>query len=150
MKIKLDVSHERYFELKALLENRGFEIDDEADLVLSERNHFIDALIVRNTASNERVFLPIKDIVYIETYGHTVEVHTDESSYQAFDRLYKIYGMLDPSSFLRISNSVVIAKAKVKQISTTLSMKFILTMSNGEKVDVTRSYYHIFKESFGI
>ena len=150
MKIKLDVGHERYFELKALLEKRGFEIDDEADLVLSERNRFIDTLIVRNTASNERVFLPIKDIVYIETYGHTVDVHTDENSYQAFDRLYKIYGMLDPSSFLRISNSVVIAKAKVKQISTTLSMKFILTMSNGRKVDVTRNYYYIFKESFGI
>lgn len=150
MKIKLDVSHERYPELKALLEKCGFEIDDDADLVLSECNRFIDTLTVRDTASNERVFLPIRDIVYIETYGHTVEVHTDNNSYQAFDRLYKIYGMLDPSSFLRISNSVVIAKSKVKQISTTLSMKFILTMSNGKKVDVTRNYYYIFKESFGI
>ena len=150
MKIKLDVSHERYFELKTLFEKCGFEIDDDADLVLSECNRFIDTLMVRDTASNEKVFLPIRDIVYIETYGHTVEVHTDEKSYQAFDRLYKIYGMLDPSSFLRISNSVVIAKDKVKQISTTLSMKFILTMSNGEKVDVTRNYYFIFKERFGI
>ena len=149
MKIKLDVSHERYFELKALFEKCGFEVDDDADLVLSECNRFIDTLI-RDTASNEKVFLPIRDIVYIETYGHTVEVHTDKKSYQAFDRLYKIYGMLDPSNFLRISNSVVIAKDQVKQISTTLSMKFILTMSNGKKVDVTRNYYFIFKESFGI
>lgn len=29
-------------------------------------------------------------------------------------------------------------------------MKFILTMANGRKVDVTRSTYYIFKESFGI
>ena len=150
MKIKLDVSHERYFELKALFEKCGFEVDDDADLVLSECNRFIDTLMVRDTASNEKVFLPIRDIVYIETYGHTVEVHTDKKSYQAFDRLYKIYGMLDPSNFLRISNSVVIAKDQVKQISTTLSMKFILTMSNGKKVDVTRNYYFIFTESFGI
>ena len=134
MKIKLDVSHERYFELKTLFEKCGFEIDDDADLVLSECNRIIDTLLVRDTASTEKVFLPIRDIVYIETYGHTVEVHTDEKSYQAFDRLYKIYGMLDPSSFLRISNSVVIAKDKVKQISTTLSRKFILTMSNGKKL----------------
>ena len=150
MKIKLDVSHERYFELKDLFEKCGFEVDDDADLVLSECNRFIDTLMVRDTASNEKVFLPIGDIVYIETYGHTVEVHTDKKTYQAFDRLYKIYSMLDPSSFLRISNSVVIAKDKVKQISTTLSLKVILTMSNGKKVDVTRNYYFIFKESFGI
>lgn len=150
MKIKLDVSHERYSELKILFEKHGFEIDDDADLVLSERNRFIDILTVRDAVSNQRVLLPIKDIVYIETYGHTVEVHTDQNSYRAFDRLYKIHAMLDPNNFLRISNSVVIAKDKVKQISTTLSMKFILTMSNGKKVDVTRNYYYIFKESFGI
>ncbi len=150
MKIGLDVSPKNYSKLKALLEKCGFEIDDDADFVLSERNRFIDTLSVRDMASNERVLLPIKDIVYIETYGHTVEVHTGTNSYQAFDRLYKIYSMLDPKDFLRISNSVVIAKANVKQIATTLSMKFILTMSNGKKVDVTRNYYYIFKESFGI
>lgn len=117
MKIKLDVSRKRYSKLKILFEKHGFEIDDDADLVLSERNRFIDILTVRDAVSSQRVLLPIKDIVYIETYGHTVEVHTDQNSYQAFDRLYKIYAMLDPNSFLRISNSVVIAKDKVKQIS---------------------------------
>ena len=150
MKIKLDVNAERYSELKSLLEACGFEIDDDADLVLGERNRFIETLTVRDTSSNERLILPISDIVYIETYGHAVMVHTDKNSYQAFDRLYKIYSMLDPKNFLRISNSVVIAKDKVNQISTTLSMKFILTMANGNRVDVTRNYYYIFKESFGI
>lgn len=150
MKIKLAVSRERYPELKTMLEQCGFEIDDDADFVLSECNRFIDTLAVRNTVSNERVLLPVKDIIYIETYGHTVEVHTSEKSYPAFDRLYKIYSMLDPNKFLRISNSVVIAKDKVKQIGTTLSMKFILTMTNGKKVDVTRNYCYSFKESFGI
>lgn len=51
---------------------------------------------------------------------------------------------------MRISNSVVIAKDKVTSISPTFSMKFVLTMANGQKVDVTRSYYYLFKESFGI
>ena len=71
-------------------------------------------------------------------------------SYQLSERLYKVLDMLDPDQFLRISNSVVIARNKVKSISPTLSMKFILTMQNGKKVDVTRSYYYIFKEYFGI
>lgn len=150
MKVKLVVSNERYDEIKKMLAERGIEIDDTADLVLSESNRYPDNLIVKDVVKNERVVLLIEDIVYIETYGHTVEVHTQNETYQAMDRLYKIVNQLDPDKFLRISNSVVISKSKVKQISTTLSMKFVLTMVNGKKVDVTRSYYYIFKDSFGI
>ena len=68
----------------------------------------------------------------------------------AMDRLYKIFNQLDPEKFLRISNSVVISRRSVVKITPTLSMKFILTMSDGKNVDVTRSYYYIFKENFGI
>lgn len=150
MKLKLVVSNERYEEIKAELSGCGIEIDDNADLVLSESNKFADNLFVKDTLSDERVVLPVSDIVFIETFGHTVEVHTESKTYQAFDRLYKINNSLDPDKFLRISNSVVIGRDKVKQIAPTLSMKFILTMSNGRKVDVTRSYYYIFKDYFGI
>ncbi|SES04498.1 transcriptional regulator, LytTR family [Gracilibacillus ureilyticus] len=150
MKIKLDISNERYEEIKSALEERGIEIDDTADLVLSETNSFIDNLTVREKGTNARIILPVEDIVCIESFGHTVEVQTQESQYQATDRLYRIVSLLDPTEFLRISNSVVIARNKVKRIKPTLSSKFILTMSNGKSVDVTRTYYHIFKEYFGI
>ena len=150
MKVKLVVSNEHYEEIKGFLLNHGIEIDDDADLVLSENNRFPDNIVVKVAITNERVVLPVEEIAYIETYGHTVEVHTKDNTYQAMDRLYKIVNLLNPEKFLRISNSVVISKDKVKKISTTLSMKFILTMINGKKVDVTRSYYYIFKDSFGI
>ena len=150
MKIKLAVSNERYNEIKTMLTEKGIEIDDNSDLVLSESNRFFDNLIVKDMTTNERVILPVEDIAYIETYGHSVEVHTKDTTYQAMDRLYKIVNLLDPDKFLRISNSVVIAMDKVKKITPTLSMKFVLTMSNGKTVDVTRSYYYIFKEYFDI
>ena len=150
MKIKLDVSGEHYEEVKAILAGCGIEIDDDADFVLSENNKYLDRLLVKDTISNERLVLPVEDIVLIETFRHTVEVNTQNKTYQALDRLYKVLNLLDPEKFLRISNSVVIAKDKVKNISPTLSMKFILTMTNGKKVDVTRSYYYIFKEYFDI
>ncbi len=150
MKIKLAVSKERYTELKSALESYGIEIDDTADLVLSESSRFVDSLMVRDETNNEKFIVSVEDIIYIETYGHKVEVHTAERTYQSSDRLYKIYDLLDQSRFLRISNSVVIAKDKVRSINPTLSMKFILTMANGKKVDVTRNYYYIFKEAFGI
>lgn len=150
MKIKLAVGQERYKEVKTELIEHAIEVDDNADLLLSENYKYTDMLLVKDTGSNERVILPIDDIIFIETFGHTVEVHTQDTTYQALVRLYKVLDLLDPGKFLRISNSVVIARNKVKVISPTLSMKFILTMSNGRNVDVTRSYYHIFKEYFGI
>ena len=133
-----------------MLTEHGIEIDDNADLVLSENNRFIDSLTVKDKVTNERVILPVEDIAYVETFGHSVEVHTKDTTYQAMDRLYKIVNLLDPDKFLRISNSVVIARDKVNKITPTLSMKFILTMTDGKNVDVTRSYYYIFKDFFGI
>lgn len=149
MKIKLSVSNERFDEIRKLLLERGIEIDDNADLVLCEANKYIDNLIVKNSV-NERIVLPVDEIAYIETYGHLVEVRTANNIYQAMGRLYQIANMLDPDKFLRISNSVIVARDKVKKITPTLSMKFVLTMVDGRDVDVTRSYYYIFKDSFGI
>lgn len=150
MKIKLIVSDDRYDEIKGFLMNHNIEIDDNADLVLSECNRFTNILSVKESNSDEIVLLPVSDIVFIETFGRAVVVHTNDHIYHATDRLYKICSLLDPEQFIRISNSVVIAKDKVQRITPSLFMKFILTMSDGTNVDVTRSYYYIFKEHFNI
>lgn len=150
LKIKLSVRQARFQEIQQALLEHGIEIDESADLVLSDAVHSIDSLLVKDVDTNERICLPVHEIVSIESFGHTVEVYTEDKVYQAKERLYKIESLLDPDKFLRISNSVVIAANQVKSISPTLSMKFILTLQNGKKVDVTRSYYYIFKEFFGI
>lgn len=146
MKVKLTVSEERYAALQKVLADHGIEVDENADLVLSENRR--DTLMVRR--NGERFILAAEEIVYIEAQGHTVTVHTKDSAYQTQERLYRMQTLLEPEKFLRVSNSVIIAKNKVKRITPTLSMKFILTMEDGAKVDVTRSYYYMFKEAFGI
>ena len=150
MKVKLSVSTERYDEIRKMLAAAGIEVTEVADLILSEANHFAETLLVRDPATGEHIVLPVKDIVFIESFGRNIEVQTEENRYQAAERLYQLAGQLDPEKFLRVSNSVVIAREKVKSISPTLSMKFILTMAEGSKIDVTRTYYYIFKEQFGI
>ncbi len=131
-------------------DERGVEIDDTAAMVLSESNSFIDNLAVREKGTNARIILSVEDIVCIESFGHAVEVQTQEVLYQATDLLYGIVSFFHLDKILHISNSVVIARNKVKRITPTLSSKFILTMTNGKSVDVTRNNYNIFKEYFGI
>lgn len=150
MEVKLVVSQDRYEEIKNILQERGITVSETADFALYETNRFADSLIVRGQDDSSCYVISVSEIIIIESFGHTVEIHTDKGSYKSFDRLYQLATMLDPDRFLRISNSVIIAKDKVKQIAPSLSMKFILTMENGKRVDVTRSYYYIFKEAFGI
>ena len=150
MEIKLAVSNERYEEIKNALLDRGITVSDSVELVLYEADRYTDNLIVKGQEDSARYVVPASEIIIIESFGHTVEVHTKSGTYRSCDRLYQLANLLDPDKFLRISNSVIIAKDKVKQITPSLSMKFSLTMENGKKVDVTRSYYYIFKEAFGI
>lgn len=150
LKIRLMVSAAHEQEIRSQLLAHGIEIDDEADLVLRERGCFIRHLAVRDSVTNERVFLPVDEIVSIETFGHVVEVFTNDGCYRLSDRLYKIANELDPQDFLRISNSVIIARSAIRRVHPTLSRKFILMLCNGRTVDVTRSYYDSFKDFIGI
>ena len=107
MKIKLAISKQRYKEVETTLTQCGLEIDDNADFILSENNRFIDRLLVRDNISGERVFLLVEDIVLIEAFGHSLEVHSQSKSYQISERLYKVLDMLDPDQFLRGQSQIL-------------------------------------------
>ena len=149
MKIKLLLNDDKYAEISNQLLSLGIEIDDDAELVLMERNSFISHLSVKDN-DGARINVSTSDIIFIESYSHDIAVHTVDGCYKSTERLYQLCSMLDPQMFLRISNSVIISKAHVKKIRPALSMKFVLTMSDGTLVDVTRSYYNIFKDFFNI
>ena len=150
IRIKLLVSEARYDEIEHELISKGFVLDEDADLILTEKDLFIDYLIVRSDMDNERVRVSTDEIIVVESFGHDIVIHTLQGSFRTSERLYQLERLLNPEQFLRISNSVIVAKNKIKRITPTLSSKFILTMTNGKTVDVTRSYYGIFKDRIGI
>lgn len=150
MKIKLNLNDEDCEKVEKELHEHGIETDDSAELVLSRVNGFAEKLLVKDKITNERIVVSCDDIVFIESFGHLIEVHTKENVYYSNERLYKLSELLDKTKFLRISNSVIVSKNKIKKITPTLSMKFILTLCDHSRVDVTRTYYHSFKEAFNI
>ncbi len=148
MKIKLSVSEEAYAQLEQLLTERGFIISDDADFILQERQKGISFL---NARQNDEVFrIRTEEIVCIESFGKAMVLHTMDGEYSISERLKELEIMLDADKFMRISNSVIIAKNSVKKIKPTLGAKFTLTLKNGMTVDVTRSYYYKFRETYGI
>ena len=151
MKIKLAVSRERYDEIARELKEKGIEIDDTADLMISEAYKSVNFLSVREAKEEgERRHVAVEDIICIESFGHTVEVRCRDGLYQTTDRLYQLMLLLDPKQFIRISNSVIVNRSQIQHISPTFSQKFILTLKDGTRADVTRSYYNEFKKIIGI
>ena len=149
MKFRLNVRREREEALTKELARHGIGIDDSADLILSEADAGLTHLPVRDTRG-ERLHIPADSILFIESYGHDVDVHTTDGIYASQDRIYQLEQRLDPTEFLRVSQSVIVSRRHVKKIRPSLSMKFVLTLSDGTLVDVTRSYYSAFKDFFGI
>ncbi|MBQ5311582.1 MAG: LytTR family transcriptional regulator [Oscillospiraceae bacterium] len=148
MKIRLMVSEERYGAVYRELTEKGFEIDDSADLILVENNVYVKHLIGKQ--GEEMFRLDVKDITHIESFAHDVIAYTHGGEYRLNERLRRLEEILDPDDFIRVSNSAIVAASHIKSIRPALSQKFVLTLSDGSKVDVTRTYYYIFKEYLGI
>ncbi|MBO4907851.1 MAG: LytTR family transcriptional regulator [Lachnospiraceae bacterium] len=149
MKFRISVSEDNFESVKEFLSGRGIEISDDAGYVITEAPGHADFIPVRNE-KKERVRLKTDEIIYIEAFGKDIEIHTDEGTFSSQDRMYQLESQLDPKEFIRVSKSVIISRKHVKKIRPTFSMKYILTMTNGELVDVTRSYYTNFRNFFNI
>ena len=148
MKIRLLVSDEHYDSIAAELIKRGIDIDDSAELILSENNVTVSHLIARR--SEEIYRLETKEISHIESFAHDIVAYCGEDEYKLSETLKRLEEILDPKEFIRVSNSVIVSANHIKSIKPALGQKFVLTMSDGSKTDVTRTYYYIFKEFIGI
>lgn len=148
LKIKLMVSEEKYAEISSMLTEKGFEIDNNADFCFYEKDVYAKYIIGRKNGELYRI--KTEDITYIESLSKDVIAHSDGEEYKLGERLVRLQGILNPDEFIRISNSVIVSVNHVRGIKPALSQKYTLTLSDGSKVDVTRSYYLLFKEFFGI
>ena len=149
MKIRINVSEENYNLVKDYLAGHGVEISEEAEYVIMESSKFPEFLTVRDE-KKERMRLSVDEVIYIEAFGKDIEIHTERGTYYSTDRMYQLEDNLDPQEFLRVSKSVIISKKHVKKIRASLSMKYVLTLTDGTLVDVTRSYYTDFRRFFNI
>ena len=79
MKVRLSVSENRFHEIKTELCDHGIDIDDDADLELIERFGQAEFLNVKNDVG-DRMRIPVDDIVFIESFGRNMDVHTEQEA----------------------------------------------------------------------
>jgi DNA-binding LytR/AlgR family response regulator len=147
LKIKLICKPERYEELSKQLEEKGIQIDNSSTLVLREeqQSKFILAQDEENT-----ILLKPEELVYIESFGDTIIGHTMKNQYELNQKLYEFEGLYEEIGYIRVHKSYVVNIEYIELISASFNTKLTLTMKNKDKVTVSRSYYHKFKEKIGM
>ena len=97
----------------------------------------------------KEIFLSLEDILFFETEGCAVQVHTADDMYSISAKLYELEEML-PRYFARVSKSSILNTKKIYSITKNLSVSSIVEFQNSyKKVYVSRYYYKMLKELLG-
>ena len=134
--------------MRKALEALGIKDSQDSEYEIRRRGSGLRYLQGRK--EDQQFYISVDDIFFIESMGHDILLHTRDDIYNSSERLKSLEVILDPDKFLRISNSVIVNLKQVKRIESSLMQKFILHLTNGSKVDVTRGYYYIFRDKLGI
>ncbi|WP_071130970.1 LytTR family DNA-binding domain-containing protein [Enterococcus timonensis] len=95
---------------------------------------------------NEReYFLPISEILFIETNERRLNVHTREAIYESRLPLYKMADQL-PGTFMQISKSALVSLPQVSAITRSLSNCLVSFQNSHKQIYVARRYYRAFRE----
>lgn len=89
-------------------------------------------------------------VYYIEVVDNKTFLYCKDKVFESKQKLYELEETLTNSDFLRISKSVIINLSKINSLSPALSGRFEATLSNGERVIISRQYVVDLKKKLGI
>ena len=117
----------------------------------------LQALILTETtvacqpeAGEETRFIPISQVLYFESVDDRTYLYTADSVYSCDLRLYQIAEKLDQVGFARISKSAVANLHHMYAIRREKKRTLTAEMSNGEYVQVSRTYLQEIQRKLGV
>lgn len=86
-------------------------------------------------------YLPLQDVLFLETDGRVIQVHTRDDIYQTDYKLYELEELL-PGNFMRVSKSAILNTDHVYSITRSISSSGVVQFrSSYKQVYVSRMYY---------
>lgn len=139
MKIKINIDND-ISEDEIIIHCRG--ITDEIlhlQKLISENSGHTRCLTLRKKETE--YFIPIEEILFLETDSSIVYAHTRENFYETSYKLYELEQLL-PGFFMRISKSAIVNMNEIYSITRNLTSSSVIEFSNTPKqVYVSRQYY---------
>lgn len=88
------------------------------------------------------VFVPHREILYLESLGHTVNIHTAEEQITVYARLNNILQLL-PDGFIQCHKSFVVNMRQIRRFQAP-----DILLKNGAKIPVSRNRYAETKSAY--
>ena len=96
---------------------------------------------VRFLQGDTEFYMPLNEVLFMETDGNAIQVHTRDDIYQTRYKLYELEELL-PGQFMRVSKSAILNTSHVYSITKNLSSLSVVQFRNTHKqVYVSRMYY---------
>ena len=132
--------------------------EPELTIVCQEYNEEIREVmasvsLVNNTVSGicgeETYFIPLSDILYFETVDGKVFFYTADNTFETLTKMYRLEEKFQNTPFSRISKSLIVNLKHVRSIKAEKNSRMCVTLSNGERVIVSRQYLNNIREKLG-
>ena len=90
------------------------------------------------------------DVYYFEAVDNRVFLYSEKNVYETRMKLYELERRFAGTDFFRVSKSVILNLARVKNFSPGFNGRFEAMMQNGERVGISRQYVPLLKSKLGL
>jgi two-component system, LytTR family, response regulator len=95
------------------------------------------------------VFVPVDQILWIEAANKYVVVHTIDHRHILRQTIQGLEDTLDPKQFVRIHRSILVRKAAVRGLHPLFHGDYLVKLSNGVELTLSRSFRGTFFQQIG-
>ncbi len=111
--------------------------------------HVLD-LKLTGKKENYTYILDAAKVLYIDTVDKKTFLYTKNDIYETDLKLYELEEQLAALDFIRANKSCIINFNQITSIKSDIDGKLLVTMSNREKLFVSRQYAQIIKKKLGV
>ena len=139
---KAKYSSEKHKLLHALGQSSGLAIAELEEWLGSEQrlpSTYCQKLVIKNS-DNEKVFVPVTDIRWIDAAGDYMCVHTDKETHIVRVTMKKLANQLDERLFKRIHKSTLVNVNYIQSIRALRNSESVLTLAEDVQLKVSRNF----------
>jgi two-component system, LytTR family, response regulator len=113
-----------------------------------ENNEYSNRIVVKH--NGDVLIIPIKDVLYLESYDDYVKIHTEKQVYLKKKTMSSFENSLSPKEFVRIHRSYLVNVSYIKEIKSIDRESVEAVLKNNTSLSVSRAGYSALKSIWGI
>jgi two-component system LytT family response regulator len=125
-------------------------LDERIEAVLAElrsREQFADRLLVKG--EGRVAVVQVDEVDWIEAADNYARVHTARGRFMAREPIKALEAKLDPRRFARVHRSAIVNLARVRELQPMFGGEYVVILSTGAKLTLSRGYRDAFRERLG-